>query len=138
MAAPTGALVYRDALITIDDDDYANQLRVARLVPDQSVVSYKTLVPEGVVQDFDLPVWTLEIEGLQINATGGLSKALRTAQGTTVEVVLQPKSGFSQPMATFDVTVPAIPFGGEQGSYLDMTVTLPVQGQPVFGTSAAS
>jgi hypothetical protein len=139
MTLAAGAYVVRDAVVTIDDDPYQNQLKKARLVPSQSVQTYTTAVPEGVYQDFGTPVWTFEAEGLQINTTGGFAKALRDAQGTTVEVVLQPKSGFSQPMATFSVVIPAVAFGfDEAGQFMDIDVSMPVVGQPVFGTSASS
>jgi hypothetical protein len=99
----------------------------------------RTLVPDGVVQDVDSAVWTLELSGLQINSTGGLAKALRdAAPGSELDIVLQPKTGFSQPMATFTVMAVPAPFGGDQGAFLQMEMVLPVVGAPVFGTSPAS
>ena len=53
MPAPTGALVLCDSLFTVDGTDYANQVRKVRLVPDQSIQTYRTLVPDGAVQDVD-------------------------------------------------------------------------------------
>jgi hypothetical protein len=136
MPAPTGAQVYKDALIRVDGTDYANQLRKARLVPDQPIQTYKTLVPDGVVQDTDAEVWTFEIEGLQINTPGGLAAYLRgLSNGTQITCILQPKTGVGQPMATFTALALKVEFGGEQGSYLTKTLTLPVIGVPVFGTS---
>jgi hypothetical protein len=136
MAVPTGYIVMKDASIKVDDIEYANQVRKARLVPDQQTQTYKTLVPDGVIQDTDQAVWTLELEGLQINATGGLAKALRTAAGTVIEVIVQPKVGTGQDIATVNVLVPAIPFGGEQGEFLVMDLSIPVVGQPVLSTAA--
>ena len=137
MAAATGAIVYKDALVTIATVEYANQVTKARLVPDVPIQTVRTLVPDGVVQDVDSPVWTFELAGLQINATGGLAKALRdAAPGSSLAVVLQPKVGSSQPKATFTVMAVPAPFGGDQGSFLMMEMVLPVVGAPVFGTSA--
>ncbi|MEV0156877.1 hypothetical protein AB0H57_24540 [Micromonospora sp. NPDC050686] len=136
MPAATGAHVFKNAVVTIDEVEYANQLSKARLVPDQPVQTMRTLVPDGVVQDVDSPVWTFEIAGLQINATDGLAKALRTAAGTEIEVTLQPKAGTGQATATFTVLALMPEFGGEQGNWLTQELTLPVVGQPVFGTSA--
>lgn len=138
MPAPTGAYVYKNALVTIETVEYANQVNKARLVPDTPIQTVRTLVPDGIVQDVDSTVWTFELSGLQINTTGGLAKALRDAAGTEIDVILQPKVGFSQPTATFTVLALMTEFGGEQGSFLPIELELPVIGAPVFGTSAAS
>lgn len=136
MPAPTGAYVFRDALITVDTVEYTNQVRKARLVPDQAVQTYRTLVPDGVVQDVDSVVWSLELEGLQINASGGLAAYLRgLANGTQIAVVLQPKTGVGQAKATFTAVALMPEFGGEQGAFLTQTLTLPVVGGVTFGTS---
>lgn len=136
MAVPTGYIVMRDAVITINAIEYANQVRKARLVPDQQVQTYKTLVPDGVIQDVDQSAWTLELEGLQINSTGGLAKALRTAAGTVVTAIIQPKAGTGQDIATVSVLITDIPFGGEQGEFLTMDVSFPCNGKPVYSTAA--
>lgn len=136
MPATTGAMVYRDALITVDGIDYANQLRKAILVPDQPIQSYKTLVPDGAVQDTDSEMWTFEIEGLQINIAGGLAFYLRgLATGTQIACVLQPKTGVGLPKATFTAVALKPPFGGEQGAFLTKALVMPVIGVPAFGTS---
>jgi hypothetical protein len=129
-------MVYRDALVTVDGTDYTNQLRKARLVPDQPIQTYKTLVPDGAVQDTDSEVWTFELEGLQINIAGGLAAYLRgLPTGTQISCVLQPKTGVGQPRATFTAVALKPEFGGEQGAFLTKTLTLPVIGVPTFGTS---
>lgn len=139
MPAPTGAHVFRYALVTVDSVEYANQVTKARLVPDTPIQTVRTLVPDGVVQDVDSTVWTFELSGLQINIAGGLAKALRTlTPGEEVDVILQPKVGFSQPTATFTILALPAEFGGEQGSFLMTEMEFPVIGAPVFGTSAAS
>jgi hypothetical protein len=136
MPPPTGAYVYKDALIKVDGTDYANQLRKARLVPTQNVQTYPTLVPDGVVQDTDSETWAFELEGLQINIAGGLAAYLRgLPTGTQVACILQPKTGVSQPNATFTAIAMKVEFGGEQGTFLAHTLSLPVIGVPVFGTS---
>ena len=136
MPAPTGAQVYRDALFTVDGTDYANQVSKARLVPDVPIQTVRTLVPDGVVQDVDSAVWTLELAGLQINIAGGLAAYLRgLTPGTQLACVLQPKTGTGQPKATFTaMSIPA-EFGGEQGAFLPIDLTLPVLGGVTFGTS---
>src|SRR5688572_23137379 len=137
MAAPTGAHVYKDAVVTVNEVEYANQVRVARLVPDVPIQTYRTLVPDGIVQDVDSAAWTFELQGLQINRTGGLAKALRAlAPGEIVEVVLAPHDAVGEDQATFNVLAVPAPFGGEQGSFGTMELVFPVQGQPVFAAIA--
>ena len=135
MPAPTGAHVYKNAIVTIDATEYANQLTRAELVPDQPVQTLRTLVPDGTVQDVDTPTWTFAISGLQINIAGGLAKALRDASGTEIEVTLQPKAGSAQATATFTIVAMTPGFGGSQGEWLQQELEMPVVGQPVFGTS---
>lgn len=136
MSPPVGALVYKDALITMDGVEYANQCNKTRLVPDQPVQTLRTLVPDGVVQDADSVVWVLELAGLQINIAGGLAAALRSASGTDVDFVVQLKSGSGQPTATFTALAMMPEWGGEQGQFLPIDLTMPVQGGVVFGTSS--
>jgi hypothetical protein len=135
MPAPSGAYVFRDALITVDTVEYTNQINKARLVPDQPIQTYRTLVPDGVVQDVDSVVWTLELTGLQINVAGGLAAYLRTNSGLTLSWVIQPRTGVGQAKATFSAIAMMPEFGGEQGAYAVMDLTLPVIGGVTFGTS---
>ena len=136
MPAVTGARVYKNAKVTIDSIEYANQLNKARLVPDQPIQTMRTLVPDGAVSDVDSATWTFEISGLQINAANGLAEALRDAAGGELDVVLQPQVGSAQATATFTIIALMPEFGGEQGAWLTQELELPVIGQPVFGVSA--
>lgn len=135
MPAPTGAFVLKNATVTIESVAYANQCSKVRLVPDVPIQTYRTLVPDGAVQDVDSAVWTFEIAGLQINAAGGLAKVLRDATpGDELEVVLAPQAGTGNAQATFTVKALPVPFGDEQGKFSTIEVVLPVVGAPVFGT----
>jgi hypothetical protein len=135
MPAASGARVFRDALITVDGVEYTNQLSKARLVPDQPIQSMRTLVPDGVVQDVDSVMWTLEITGLQIDIAGGLAAYLRTVSGTNTSWVIQSKTGLGMPKATFTAIAMMPEFGGEQGAFLPIDMTMPVQGGVTFGLS---
>lgn len=138
MAAPTGAHVYKNANVTIDEVQYANQVRIARLVPEQATQTYKTLVPDGVITDNDTPSWTFEVTGLQINRTGGLAKALRAlAPGEEVEVVLAPHDAAGEDEATFTIVGAQPVFGGEQGTWGTMEMVFGVKGQPTFAPISA-
>lgn len=136
MSAAVGAHVIKNALVTVEGVQYANQVSKARLVPDQPVQTMRTLDPSGTVQDVDTAVWTFELTGLQINIAGGLAKALRDADGTELDIILQPKAGTGQATATFTIVALMPEFGGEQGNWATQDLTFPVIGQPVFGTSA--
>lgn len=138
MTAVANAIMWRDAVITIDGTTYEGQVRKARLVPAQDVTSYRVSTPTGTIQDVNAPVWTLELEGVQINHSNGLAKALRDAAdaGDTIDVIVQPKRGSAQPTGTVTVIPLQVPFGGEEGKIMDFDITLPVNGSPTWGTSA--
>lgn len=138
MVAVANAMVWKDAIVTIDGTTYEGQVRKARLVPSQDVTTYRVSIPSGTVQDVNAPVWVLELEGLQINHSNGLAKALRDAAdaGDTIDVIIQPKRGSSQPTGTVTITPLQVPFGGEEGKFLDFDLSLPVNGSPTWGTSA--
>lgn len=138
MTAVANAIMWKDAIVTIDAVTYEGQVRKARLVPSQDIATYRVSVPSGTVQDTNAATWMLELEGLQINHSNGLAKALRDAEeaGDTIDVTIQPKRGSAQPTATVVVTPLQIPFGGEEGKFMDFDVSLPVNGSPTFGTSA--
>jgi hypothetical protein len=138
MPAASGYIVYKNASIEVDSVEYANQLSRARLVPETPSQTFRTLVPDGVVQDVDSPAWTLELAGLQIWTAGGLVKALHDAAvaGDNVEIVLQPKLGTAQPTATVTIVPKSLPFGGDQGQILPFEDSFQVVGAPVFGTSS--
>jgi len=133
MAVATGVYVVKDALVTIDEVEYANQVTSARLVPDVPIQTLRTLVPDGAIQDVDSPAWTFELTAVQKNNTGGLVKALRAlAAGEQVEVVLAPKNLVGEDEATFTIVGLPAPFGGAQGAFPTAEMVFPVVGQPVF------
>lgn len=135
MPAYGDAHVMRDATVTIDTVEYANQVTRARLVPETPVQQLRTLVPDGTVSDVDSAVWVLELSGVQSHKTGGLAKALTDAAGTELEVTLQPRNGAGEDTATVTVLAKAVEFGGTQGQWRMFEVELPVVGSPTFGTS---
>lgn len=136
MTSPVpGAYVVKNSTCTFGAGDYAIQLNKARLVPDTPVQTMRTLVPAGIVQDVDDPVWTLELGGVQDwTIAQGLSRYLFDHHGEEVVVVLTPKSGGVSATAT--VLAMATEFGGEQGEWATIDLELPVQGQPEFDDPA--
>lgn len=140
MPAPANTFVLRDALVTVDAVEYANQAWKARLVPEVPIVSQRTLVPDGTITDVDSAIWTFELTIAQINHTGGLAKVLRdAAPGTEMDIVLQPTGGAAEvvgsPTATFTVKSMPVAFGGDQGALASNEIVLPVVGSPVFGVT---
>lgn len=136
MPAAANAIVMKNALVTVETVEYANQVRKARLVPTQNIQTYRTLVPDGAQNDVDSATWVLELAGLQINHTGGLADALRDGDGTELDIVLQPKVGTGQPKATFTIIGMQVPFGGESGTFMEIDMSFPVVGQPTWGTAS--
>lgn len=138
MPAATGVYVVKDALVTIDSVEYANQVTSARLVPDVPIQTVRTLVPDGAIQDVDSPVWTFELTAVQKNNTGGLVKALRALEpGEQVTVILAPKDLIGEDKATFTVVSLPAPFGGAQGAFPTAEMVFPVVGAPVFSSISA-
>lgn len=134
MAAPTGAFVLKDSSLTIATIEYANQITSAVLVPDTPVKTVRTMVPDGQVSDNDSALWTFKLKGLQINATGGLARALRAAAiGAQLAVVYTPKTGTGQDKVTFTMVAKPVAFGDDQGSFLMFEEEFAVIGQPVIG-----
>ena len=132
MAAPAGAFVVRNSLVTIDTVEYANQTSTARLTPEVETQTWKGLVPDAIVQDVDSPVWTFNLNAIQDYVTAqGLARYLTDNHGEQIAVTLEPRapSGVS---ASFTAVAVACEFGGEQGSFATIEVELPVIGQPVF------
>jgi len=131
MAVAPGLMKY--AVVKIETIDYAEFAQTALLTGDTPTQVYRTLVPDGLISDTDSAAWTFQLAGANQTA---LATALRAAEGTNVTVVFQAEFGSGKEVATFDATVPALPFGGQQGAFRAFDISMPVQGQPVFTTSA--
>ena len=130
MAAPAGAFVMRNSVVTIDTVQYANQTNVARLTPEVETQTWKGLVPDAIVQDVDSPVWTFNLSGIQDHVLAtGLARYLTDNHGEQIQVTLEPKAGGVG--KTFTAIAVATEFGGEQGAFATIELELPVIGQPV-------
>jgi hypothetical protein len=131
MAAPAGAFVMRNAVVTFGASAYSNQVSKARFVPDTPIQTMRTLVPDGIVQDIDSTAWTLELSGIQdLVAARGLSRYLFDNNGDTVTVEVEPKAGGVS--VTASVIVVPTELGGEQGDWAQFEIELPVIGQPTL------
>jgi hypothetical protein len=133
MAVVQGVYVVRDAVVTIDSVEYANQVTAARLVPETPIQTVRTLVPDGAITDVDSTVWTFELTCVQKNNTGGLVKALRALEpGEQVVVTLAPKDLTGEDEAQFTIMALPAPFGGAQGAFPTAELVFPVVGAPSF------
>jgi hypothetical protein len=137
MAAYTGAIVMKNALVKQSTTDYGNQVSKARLVPDSNIQTMRTLVPDGQIVDVDSPVWTLELAGVQDHESGGLAAYLTANAGTLVDLVIAPNNATGKVQWTVSVMALPVEFGGETGQFATFDVSLPVSGQPTAGTISA-
>lgn len=135
MAGYARAHIMKNSVVTIATVDYVGQLSTVLLTPDQPINQMRVLSPTGTITDVDNPIWTLQLVGVQDNGTGSLGAALRSASGTLVELVFQPRAGTGQDKVTCSFMATHIPFGGEQGAWRTFDATFPVDGQPVFAQS---
>lgn len=136
MPAAPGAFVMRNASATFDTTQYNNQLTKAELVPDTAVSQLKTLDPTGTVSDVDSASWMFEIAGVQDwKVAQGLCDFLNANHGEEIDVVLQPRPGTGQRIATFKCIAISQNFGGEQGNWALFETSLPVVGTPAFSVS---
>ena len=110
------------------------QLRAVTLTPNASMQRMKTLCPDGTYGDVDQPEWDLELGyAYGIDDTRGttaeiLADFLMDGHGTKVPFLFRPQAGGAGYKG--QVTLIAGPIGGNQGAWMEGTVTLPVDGQP--------
>lgn len=137
--APGRAYVFRNFDLTMGMTAFANAATTAALKPTASVSTLKLLVPNGVVQDKDVTVWTFSLGGVADWTSGGLGKFLFDNDGLNVDVVLQPKAGSGEPKATFTIVASPVQFGGDQGSWNTFSSQdFAVVGQPVMDDGESS
>jgi hypothetical protein len=136
MPAHAGAFVLRDALLKLGGTTFTNQVWVVNLVPDTPIQQQRTLVPDGTISDVDSATWVMSITGLQDYETSGLADYLADNAGDQVAFVYAPKVGSGKAQWTGTVIVVHPPIGGEQGSFAQMELELPIVGEPVKGAQA--
>lgn len=137
MTAFANAYVFRNATVKIAGTDYANQVSKVRLVPDTPIQTQRTLVPDGVIQDVDSTVWTLELTGVQAKVlTGSLWKALLDNAGLQTTLDFIPANGTGNAEATCTIIPVPADFGGDQGNINSFDISIPVLGAPTFAAAA--
>lgn len=134
--AHSGAFVLRDALLKLGGTTFTNQTWKVELVPDTPIVQQRTLVPDGTISDVDSSTWVMSITGLQDYESSGLADFLGDNAGTTQTFEYAPKVGSGKAKWTGSVIVVHPPIGGEQGSFAQMEIEIPIIGTPTKGTQA--
>lgn len=120
-----------DATLSVATDDYAAACSSIKVVPVNTIVTFKGLKRTSVKKFAGNSEWTLEITLAQDLATAtSLQNYLLTNQGQTKEFVFEPISGGKK------VTVSAMIVPGEIGGDVEtvatQTVSLGVDGAPVI------
>lgn len=130
-----GAFVMRNISATFDTTQFAEHLSKAELEPEVEVAQLK-LLGGNTVSDVDEASWMFNIAGVQDwKVSQGLADFLNTNHGQEIDVVLQPRLGAGERVATFKCIGRTVKFGGEQGNFNLMEVSLPVVGKPTYSTA---
>lgn len=121
-------------------DNFQCQLRSAVLTPDTNIERIKTLCPTGQYSAVDDPEWNLDLGYLvgEDDEMAALADYLLENQGQKVPFWFAAECG--GPGYSGTVTIVPGPYGVEQGSFSEQSVSLPVDGQPVpwAGTGGGS
>jgi len=132
-----------DLILGDGNVNFKCQARSVTLKPDAGVQKLKTLCPAGRYADVDDPEWELEIgyaygyDDGEATVMDVLANFLLANHGTKMDFTFNPKSGGVG--YTGEVTIVAGPVGGSQGSWMEGSVTLPLDGQPVYtGTTTTT
>lgn len=121
--------------------DYKIELRSVTLTPDSNVTRIKTLDPAGQFSNVDAPEWSLDLGYLggtydTADAKTSLQDYLLANAGNKIPFAFAPKAGG----AGYQGTVTAVPgpIGGDQGSFSEQSVSLPIDGQPATWAGVGS
>lgn len=134
MATTFVPLYMKDVDLILGDEstgtNYKCQLRSVVLTPDVNVERIKTLCPDGQFSNVDDPEWNLDIGYLMgtDSADPSLADFLLENQGEQMPFYFAPIAGGAG--YTGEVTAVPGPIGGDQGSFSEQTVSLPIDGQP--------
>lgn len=133
-------LYMKDVDLILGDEatgtNFKCQLRSVTLTPDVNVERIKTLCPTGQYSNVDDPEWSLELGYLygvdDTTPAEALANYLLVNAGDKVEFFFAPIAGGAG--YSGNVTLVPGPLGGEQGSFSEQSVSLPVDGQPLEWT----
>ena len=126
----------------LDGPNFKCQLRSVVLTPDTDIERIKTLCPSGQFASVSDPEWSLELGYLYgkdtEDPTQALANFLLANSGQLMPFVFRPWTGEDETGYSGQVTILPGPIGGEEGSFSEQSVSLPVEGQPVPLTAGPS
>lgn len=119
-----------------DLGDFESHISKATVDPNVSIVTWTGGTPESVFKDITTPDWSCALDLAQdITTDGALWAVLNANVGKVLHFTLTPNSlDVAGAVAEFDVIAVPAGFGGTVGSVSTSSVTLPVIGQPDFGS----
>lgn len=125
-------LYLKDTVLTVDGDTYEKAVSSVTFTPSVSTATFKGLNPEATFTQAGSATWTVDIAYVQDwDSADSLSAYLFNNAGSEITLSFVPANGSS---GTWSATVIIVPgaVGGAVDAYATTTVSLPVQGQPVF------
>jgi len=129
--------VLKNYLLTFGTDQYEKHVNSVTLTPSASVQTWKGGTPDDVYTDATNATWTLDLAYAQDWATpNSLSRYLFEHEGETVAMSFEPIA--EGPSFTANVIVTPGAVGGAIDAFATATVSLGVQGKPVFDDPAAA
>jgi len=127
-------------VLTIDGVDYVCAARSASLIPTDMKADVKTFCNPGGERPSST-TWTFDMEvllsfGAVNTGTWNTLNAIRKMRKTCTVKYDDAATAVGNPLATFDIYVPSIPFvNGKIGDSMLVTLTAVVIGEPVFTTT---
>lgn len=127
----------KDSNLILGDEatgrDYKIELRSITMTPDVNTSRIKTLDPEGQFSEVDAAEWSLELGYLggswdTADAKQSLQDYLLEHAGEKIPFFFAPRAGGAGYQGNLSLLPGAI--GGDQGSFSEQSVTLPIDGQP--------
>lgn len=126
-------LFMKDAVLTIDSNNFQAEVSKVELTPSSSTSTWKGLTPAAVYTNTSAATWTAALTFAQDwDDPNSLSRFLFEHEGETFAAVFAPKAGGQAFTVNIVVTPGAI--GGQVDAFSEGTVTLGVAGRPVYVT----
>lgn len=128
--------VLKDALFTVDADEYQAHVSSVVFTPASSAVTWIGLTPSSSFSDASSPTWSCAVGYAQDwTTTNSFARYLHDHQGETKAVVFAPLGG-DGPSFEAELIINAGPIGGEVNTVQVGTVTLGVVGAPEYVAAA--
>lgn len=121
----------KDVVLSVAGSDFEKHVSSVTFTPSVATATWKGLNPDAVFTNVGASTWMVDLGYAQDwDTTGSLSAYLFANEGAEVTLTFEPVAGGSSWSA--DVIIVPGAVGGAVDSYAEATVSLPVQGRPVF------